>query len=499
MGPFSKPDKHRWLSEHWHAIGWLVSAVVVFAAYLSIHHWLHNRYLDSIDPEITNSVKMYGLQVHPRTGILELQVAGKPYVSTDREAGPMGIGKLPAARGLLTSAATTLDKYNRDLADYVGSLLKSFSVLHTNPRYMKTPLSVIAPEFHRNLVESCDCGTSKTVMYELHVPVESVIDVQRLYPNERAAAKLIDIIDGGIIKRLRSGERDSKTISSSHSAGQKERKVSDEVYGRIKTLQQGVCRIFVHQNQNAAPSEGGPFQCEIAPSSNDDGKEGKTCPSSETQSIDLRPGESKFHRDLKCVVRDSAGFFWTSGRYLWWEIMMLAFLGVLTSRLVQTGRHYARGAGENGFREMNLDVHTGRHYAGGTDRTLVWQPRDSVRTLMYLATAPIFALVIIWILSLTNLLSIEPMLGDVWSNAAVPVAFLIGLFPSVGYDVLQGLASGLFNRSSRQEEGTIEARRWRIPILREGAAPDEGTPPSFDVFRARVRHYATAVFRAERK
>lgn len=498
MEPFSKPDKHRWLSEHWHAIVWLLSAGVVFAAYIYIHHCFRDSYLESIDQQITNSVKMYGLQVHPRTGSLELQVAGKPYVSTDPEAGPLGIGKLPAARGLLTSAATTLDKYNQDLADYVGSLLKSFSVLHTNPGYMKAPLSVIAPEFHGKLVKSCDCGTSGTVVYELRVPIGSVIDIQRLYPDERVAAKLIDIIDGGIIKRLRSGKRDSETLSSSYSPGQKERKVSDEVCRRIKTLQQGIRQIFVAktdqsspapQDQNADPQEACPFQCKVAASSNDDrgggnaneriksSTEGNICSFSGTKPVDPGSGESKFHRDLKHVVKDSAGFFWTSGPYLWCEIIMLAFLGVLTHHL----------------------VHTGRHYAGGAGRTLVWQPRESVRTLMYLATAPIFALVIIWILSLTNLLSIEPMLGDIWSNAAVPVAFLIGLFPSVGYDVLRGLADGLFNRSLRREEGTIKARKRRIPILPEGEAPDEGTPPSFDAFRARVRHYATAVFRAERK
>ena len=179
--------------------------------------------------------------------------------------------------------------------------------------------------------------------------------------------------------------------------------------------------------------------------------------------------ESAFHRDLREVVERNAGFFWTSGELFWYEMMLLAVLGVLTRQLVLLAKTYT-----------------------GKGRASAWRPRESMRTLMYLAVAPIFSLVIIWILSATNLVAVKPVIGDDWSNATVPIAFLLGLFPTLGYDVLRGLAKGLFNRNFKDDD-RAGRRPANIPAMPTDTQ-DDGRP-SIGRLRQRIRRHATAVFR----
>ena len=203
------------------------------------------------------------------------------------------------------------------------------------------------------------------------------------------------------------------------------------------------------------------------PTANPDDKPTGNCCERDKQ-CDVDDGTT-FHKSLREVIERNAGFFWTSGRYFWFEIMSLAILGALTHQLVLFARAYAARRAEKG----------------------VWRPRESIRTLMHLVVAPIFALVIIWILSATNLVVVQPVVGEIWSNATVPIAFLLGLFPTLGYDVLRGLASGLFNRHFRDDERD-NAERKQIP----GVSDDpEDAPPSLFRLGQRIRRHATAVFR----
>ena len=192
--------------------------------------------------------------------------------------------------------------------------------------------------------------------------------------------------------------------------------------------------------------------------------------------------ETRFHQDLRTVVERNAGFFWVWGQFLWCEIMMLAVLGVVTRKLVVFAAAYASGRGHDGSTDL-----------GSADPTHpLWQPRESVQTLMQLVAAPIFSLVIIWILKLTDLISVKPMIGDVWSNSIVPIAFLLGLFPSLGYEVLHGLARGAFGRRMVGDRA-VDATPARIVEATPAPATPDSAATSFNDLRQRVRHHALTV------
>ena len=189
----------------------------------------------------------------------------------------------------------------------------------------------------------------------------------------------------------------------------------------------------------------------------------------EQDNVDCRSSalNSLFHCRLKEIVRDNAGFFWTAGKFVWYEIMLLSLLGLVISRLVQLCKQYI------------------------SDEPFVWEDRGLWQTLLLIPATPITALVIIWILSITNLLSIKPVIGNTWTSAVVPIAFLLGLFPHLGYDILQGLAKGIFNRP---------LRAWQASIRRPTSALAGGPPladdrPSLDRLAAIIRQRFTAPFR----
>ena len=191
----------------------------------------------------------------------------------------------------------------------------------------------------------------------------------------------------------------------------------------------------------------------------------------EQDNVDCRSSsfDSLFHCRLAKIVRDNTGFFWTAGKFLWFEIVLLSLLGLVISRLVHLCKQYM------------------------SDEPFVWEDRGLWQTLLMIPATPIIALVIVWILSITNLLSIKPVLGHTWTSGIVPIAFLLGLFPHLGYDILQGLAKGVFNRPLRGWQApTRDVVQRPIP---DPDGPQSDERPSLDRLAAIIRQRFTAPFR----
>lgn len=463
----------RRLSEHWHAFWWLVIVAVATAAYVGGHLLLRDCYIKDIRPEVKDAVQMYGVRSHNRTGVLQLHVGATVYEPDSEAPGPLAIGNLPQARGVLNHAFAVVEEYNSSVRAYVEGLRSGFFRSPHNPYLMavivrpsELPPKPSPPEEGKPPDEGiCKPKNGGEVQYRFRVSADNFVRILEQYPNEETLEAFIDLMDDAEPVCVIAGEGVKPWSSGAGTLAQS----IFEMCKRRQDLRAGVTGLFGPigfsrvVGCDSTPWACGPCQrAEQYLRAKSNGSSNFKPPNA--------PKETKFHKELRDVVQRNAGFFWTSGKYFWIEIMLLAVLGVLIRQLVAFARAYT----------------------GGRNSRRVWRPKESLRTLMYVAVAPIFSLVVIWILSATNLVTVKPVIGEVWSNVTVPIAFLLGLFPTLGYDVLSGLAKGLFGRSFKSDERD-KADPKKIPDMPGGMATDDG--PSIKRLRQRIRHHATAVFR----
>ena len=517
------PHRPCWLNEHLHAVVWLVFAMCLVGAYVWMHQAQRLEYIEDNRPQVASAVRVYALRPHPVTGALQVRVDNDPYTFDPEDLGPLGIGTLPEARGVLTRASAIVERYNIALRDYIEGVRDAFYPSPNNQHYMLVDLSTVYPGAQVGAAAPRSSGEeteSGEALYAFRVSVGNFSRVAHEYPNELTMDALIDLVRGATLVRAQAGKRrevvatppDTKTPATLAACAMRHKRVElrSAVSCFFETPASVNCEIpsstpceCFDLPKNCAgdniPDAPGTVQDDGRASdpdgaSRDDGRGGAPSVAQDNgaagslngvaqdgraaavmryatdASSDILKTETRFHQELRMVTERHIGFFWVSGRYLWWEIMMLAAIGVVTRKLVVFAKAYVAGEG-----------------AGP-----VWQPRESIETLMHFTMAPVFALVIIWILTLTNIISVKPLIGDVWSNATVPLAFLLGLFPSLGYDVLRGLADGVFGRHL-VDEGPAEPRPVLIPDA--PPAPLESAAASFEQLRQRVRYHATAVFR----
>ena len=192
-------------------------------------------------------------------------------------------------------------------------------------------------------------------------------------------------------------------------------------------------------------------------------------------------GMGCYHAKLRNIAAEGVGFFWTLGPFRWLEMAALALLGVVVRRLIDFSVLYG------GLRLVDPAT-------GNPENTKRWEPRESMRTVMYMVYTPVLAIIVIWVLVATDLIAAESvMLGDWVSHALVPIAFLLGLFPDLGHLVLTRVAEAVF-RDIRAARPPASDSKRRVQPLEPAKTPD-GEAPSLESLRLRIRFIYTRVFR----
>ena len=521
------PPRHWLPADRKEALFSFALVALFVLAYIVLHYELREKYLKHIGANIANSVMMYGIQAHEKTGELVLSLADKPFSMADEEPGPLGIGDLAATRGWLIQSSSVVENYNARLKAYVERLSAQFDFSRNRPNFVIADLSSIAPRWHQGRSKECDDAdgskepdgaTDCIRIFRIRAPHESIYGLRHRYPNERTAEALVSIIRGSTVEQVETRqdarpyrpetepaasatdaapateaaapatEAAASATETEASATETEAvsgKIAHEICENLNRMQSGVRALF--------------YRAQKPPQTTDDARKVRvsTCkefqpfflysdttdPLTPTKSIDdgnndqkhiACPSDtlnSRFHCRLAQIVRDNTGFFWTGGKFLWFEIILLSLVGLGVSRLVNLCKQYMR------------------------DEPFVWQHNGLWQTLLLVPVTPIIALIIIWILSITDLLSIKPVLGHTWTSAAIPIAFLLGLFPHLGYDILQGLAKGVFNRPLRgwqaRTKGVVQH-----PIQEPEESVRSGDDgPSLDRLAAVIRQRFTAPFR----
>ncbi len=464
--------KRLWLSDHAHVLFWIAMMGLILAMYLLLHTQLRDQYVTVAKPAIENAVQLYNLSTDRETGELVLLLEGQPIELQADEAGPLGIGKLAPVRGLLTTGQATVERYNRRLAGYLTEILGSFAPAEGKPGYLDAPLTRFHPGGPETQVVRVYVGEPKPV---LDLPTNhtgatrllgilgraEVFDLAVPAPASNAESALDSADAAGAsaevqrsLRVVRSRVRDRTLVLGDAPVGRPTRQeLVSTVRAELLQLQAPVCRFFYgeapHGGDALLQMNGAAFDC---------GPIAEEAP-------------TKLHAQLATLTLSEAGFFWTFGSWLWIEVVLLTWLGVLTEGLTRLGVQY-----------------TGRDPANA-----IWEPRESARTVMKLVYAPALSMVVIWTLFSTDLIEADTRIAEGSFTFYVPVAFVLGLFPNLGYSLLERLAQAIFQQTSVAKRRARPARR----TLHEGGTPPvaPGQPPDFVKVKERVRAHATAVLR----
>ena len=126
--------RRAWVNDHVHVALWFVIAATLLAVYLGSHYLLRQQYLASppVEQSIAAAVHLYYVAEDDRSGRLGLMLEGEPVTLRPGDPGPLGIGRLSPARGLLAEARSRLAAYDRRLDAFLRDLLKMVPyVIHT--------------------------------------------------------------------------------------------------------------------------------------------------------------------------------------------------------------------------------------------------------------------------------------------------------------------------------------------------------------------------------
>lgn len=433
-----------WLSEQLHAVVWLGFSIALIALYVCMHVHYQSDYEDSISADLDQAVKLYTVQPNPRSKKLELTIGNTPYDADIVDPGPLGIGELAPVKGLLVDTKVALDIYNEKLESALTDTLSRFQASVAHPGHQVANLAAVAPKTYDKLVTDLENQPPQEVRYQLRIRSPAIRSIWEDPPNEAAARSLVQAIKGSVAEKVtlslppvapaeRSGLDDIDGVLTNPHLASVALDAGSEVCERLAGLGANLRRFFVDANTPSPGLWNDGSECDfvgvyIAPTGGDEparGEDGDRAGKTD-ETARCASGMGCYHQRLKDIAIRGAGFFWTAGQYLWIELIALAILGVVIRRLMDFGIVYAR-------RRV------------GPSLTEAWEPRESVRTLIYMVTVPVLAVAIIWIMTATDLVSADGILfGDWTAHSLMPLAFLLGLFPDLGYVVLTRLIEAIF-------------------------------------------------------
>lgn len=468
--------KKHWLSSHAHMVFWTLFAGLMLLFYYLLHMSsdISKDYKEEARQKLAIAAQLYQIKVSAETGLYQLFVEGQPLQLQNDDVGPLGIGKLVTVKGVLANIETSVELYNQNITHFIEAFVNNNEAVEGKSNSLEIPL--------KNLISNSD---GLTVINKpnadpyLHIDVDK--NVFKKLPSKQASLKQImrlvrqsKIYDhdanqhassvalnaSTLLQDTNDTEVNTGLININKAVKEMTPKlsyldISNEYLESGGTIGQAVIKHFEGELEKlheplAKLNEGAEINCDL-----------------QNKCDWINMTVTQFQRDLVAVALGEMTFFWTFGHLLWLEVLLLVWLGVLTEGLTRLGGVYTRRV----------------------DANEIWDPRESARTLLKLAYAPPLAMVVIWTIFFTDLIEFESRISSGRSVYFVPVAFILGLFPNLGYKLLKDLAETIFRGTSIAKKRVVEVKINRA----FGSTPvTAASAPSFDKTKESVKRHANA-------
>ena len=464
-----------WLSAHVHVAFWVIFGGIFLALYLFLHFssFVTDSYKKEATEKLAIAAKLYQVQLNNDTGKYELLLEGEPYDLTADDAGPLGVGKMVTAKGVLTGVLDDIEEYNKAVEEFVQDFIANFRAVPGLPnayeRHLKELLDGeyiayfgddnIDPVMRIQLSDATELRQIPANETGLRI-IRRIAEYAQIFDrnkNEYASEAEThlnsieaDVGNATVEKMLRNVAKEVKDVTPKLSS----KNITFEKQESSKTSIEAVSSYFDARlktiKETLLPSE---KKAEIK-FSNEGGD-------------DTVIEVAQFQKDIVNVAADEISFFWTFGLMVWFEVILLTWLGVLTEGMTRLGVSYV-----------------------GRDDGSIWNPRETIRTILKLVYAPALSIVVVWTIFFTNLVEFESRVGEGRSVYFVPVAFILGLFPNLGYSLLKKLAEAIFGETSIAKK---QKRKSTVLVKETGTLPvDSSKAPSFDETKEKTKRHALA-------
>ncbi len=475
-----------WLSQHAHAIFWVTFGAVLLVTYFYLHLTgsIHDRYQSQVKEKLAIAAKIYQIRLNNETGRYQLYVGDEPYESRSNEVGPLGIGKMITARGILAGVSEIIEDYNRSVEEYVNDFIVDFEPVAGISGSYQRPLKGLLggdyiPDFGDENIDPV-----------IRITLSDSNELRQIPANERGLNLILRIIDNAEIFNLNKSEYTSNVeenlniIEQNNTGNEMVNKMTKRVAAGVENfvfplanenitskIQKGtktpikVVRDFMKSKLEKIRKPMDEIKAIKEIKIIDKDCKNNDCKNEKTKTKGITV--SQFQGDLLEFSTDEISFFWIFGYMVWVEVVLLTWLGVLTEGMTRLGASYV-----------------------GRDDGSIWNPRESLRTFLKFVYAPALTIVVIWTFFFTDLIEFESPLAEGGIVYFVFIAFVLGLFPNLGYSLLKKLAEAVFRETSIAQK----PKRKSTVIVREPRTlPIESTkPPSFDEMKERMKRHVVA-------
>lgn len=429
----------------------LIASLV--SGYLTLHWSFRGSYTTDAEELIDSSLKQYSIRTDPRTGLLALDLEGRPLAAGAFVAGPLGVGNLPSVRGLLNSTVTEIDTTTAELETRMRRLVGAFKggVLDIG--------DVFPPdrEYDGRRARDLQLRPSREGLLRLPDLLEqpTVVGLHRLFLDARIYDRTEDADDNSLdlsaitlpdaVSRealVASIERFSVPMPYRQVAYPKELRddLTTETLYPLPTIPAHVRAAIAAECGGDADSVG-----KIRPD----------CDPAIVAAERVRLRNANLTDGLRGLALAELSGFWFFGHWRWFEVIFWTWAGVLTQTLVNYGAFMV-----------------GAHPRGDE-----WEPMESLRNLSKLFYAPLLSIVVIWTLVQTSILDTATIDGNHLA-LTVALAFVLGLFPNIAYRIARDVARAVFQETSiTKRDGGGGKQKRKGPGDEDGPAPS-GSPKS---------------------